>query len=125
MARTLLAQALLLAGRQQEAAEELGRLLDEAPPQDPRQRLELASLTLLMGDAERAESHLRAVAEQRDATTEIRALARFRLGLIQLGRGLHEAAIATIREALELDPDLPEGREALAAAQQALAAETD
>jgi tetratricopeptide (TPR) repeat protein len=125
VARTLLAQALLLAGRQQEAAEELGRLLDEAPPQDPRQRLELASLTLLMGDAERAESHLRAVAEQRNATAEIRALARFRLGLIQLGRGLHEAAIATIREALELDPDLPEGREALAAAQEALAAETD
>jgi tetratricopeptide (TPR) repeat protein len=124
LARTLLAKALLLANRPDEAVAELGRLLDDHPPEDPRQHLELASMTLLMGDAERAETHLRAIADQPDAAPEIRALARFRLGLLQLGLGDPEAAIATIEQALELDPDLPEGREALAAARQALADST-
>ena len=68
-----------------------------------------------MGDADRAEVHLRAIAQDQKAASEVRALARFRLGLIQLGRGFPAAAIAAIEEALELDPELPEGRQALAA----------
>jgi Flp pilus assembly protein TadD len=116
-ARACLANALLRLERVEEAVLELGQLLDDHPPEDPVDRLDSASKLLLAGDVDRAERHLRAITEM-DAPAAVRALAMLRIGLVQLGRGQPELAAETIRAALTIDPDLPEGNEALAAALQ-------
>lgn len=112
-ARTLLAMALVQLGARGEAAVELGRLLDDHPPENPAERLQLATLLATLGDLERAGRHFAAV---RDLATDVqtRAVALTRLGQLAAARGDRAAALENLRAALALVPDLQEAQAVLA-----------
>ncbi len=74
-ARVQLAMSLFRLGRRGEAISELGRLMDDHPPEDPAERLQLATMLAQLGDPARAMRHFTAVAES-DAPAAVRAQAR-------------------------------------------------
>ncbi len=112
-ARVQLAMALLRLGNRGEAIVELGRLMDDHPPENPAERLQLASLLATLGDVDRAMQHFVAVSEL-DAEPAVKALAHTRVGQMRMQRGQVQAAIESFRAALELAPDQQEAKAALA-----------
>ncbi len=111
-ARVQLAMALLRLGNRAEAIAELGRLMDRHPPENPAERLQLATLLAQLGDVDRAMQHFSAVSEL-DAEPTVRAMAYTRAGQMQMQRGQIQAAIASFRAALKLVPDQQEAKAAL------------
>ncbi len=112
-ARVQLAMALLRLGQREEAITELGRLMDDHPPENPAERLQLASLLATLGDVDRAMQHFTAVSEL-DAEPAVKAMAHTRVGQVQMQRGQIQAAIDSFRAAIELSPELAEAKAALA-----------
>ncbi len=114
-ARVQLAMALLRLGKRDEAIYELGRLMDDHPPKDPAERLQLATLLAQLGDLGRAMQHFTVVSEL-DAEPVIKAMAHTRIGQVRMQRGELRAAIESFRTALELAPELEEAKAALSRA---------
>ncbi|MEE8524392.1 MAG: tetratricopeptide repeat protein [Thermoanaerobaculia bacterium] len=112
-ARILLVLALMRQGDRQGAMTELGRSLDDYPPQDLAERLQLATMLATLGDPGRALGHFSAVAESA-VETPTRALAHTRIGQTLMMRGDLEGAKASLQTALELAPELAEAQAALA-----------
>ena len=112
-ARVQLAMSLFRLGQRDQAILELGRLLDDQPPEDSGERLQLATMLAQLGDPRRAMRHFTAVS-QSAAPAAIRAQAHTRLGMTQAQGGDVQAAITSFRAALELVPDFPEAKAALA-----------
>jgi len=108
-ARVQLSMALLRLGQRVEATTELASVMDDLPPENLTERLQLATLLATLGDLDRAEQHFIAVKEQA-TESQIKALAHSRIGRIQGGRGQIPAAIESFRKAVELDPTLEEAK---------------
>ncbi len=111
-ARVQLAMALLRLGNRDEAILELGRLMDDHPPEDPGERLQLATLLAQLGDPGRAMQHFTAVSKL-DAEPMIKAMALTRIGQVEMQRGRIPSAIESFRAALKLAPELKEAQAAL------------
>lgn len=111
-ARVQLAMALLRLGKRDEAILELGRLMDDHPPQDPAERLQLAALLATLGDVARAMQHFTAVSKLA-VEPEVKAMALTRLGQIRMQQGEIPAAIESFRAALKLAPEQKEAKAAL------------
>jgi tetratricopeptide (TPR) repeat protein len=112
-ARILLVLSLMRLGDHQAAREELARSLDDHPPSDAGERLQLASMLATLGDPGRALPHFTAVAKSA-AETSTRALAHTRIGQTLMMRGDLAGARASLQTALQIDPQLAEARAALA-----------
>lgn len=89
-ARVQRALSLARLGHREEALLELGQLMDDYPPEDPEERLNLSSLLMLLGDLERAFRHFEAILES-GAPDPLRARAQLRIGQIQRQRGAQGA----------------------------------
>ncbi len=113
-ARVQLAMALLRLGNRGEAIAELGRLMDDHPPENPAERLQLATLLATLGDVDRATEHFIAISQLDDAEPEVKALAHTRVGQMRMQRGQVQAAIESFRAALALAPGQQEAKAALA-----------
>lgn len=111
-ARILLVLSLMRQGDRQGAVTELGSSLQDYPPQDPAERLQLATMLATLGDPERALTHFSAVAASA-AETPTRALAHTRIGQTLMMRGDLDGAKKSLQTALTLDPTLAEARAAL------------
>ncbi len=111
-ARVQLAMALLRLGDRDQAILELGRLMDDHPPEDLGERLRLATLLAQLGDLDRAMQHFIAVSEL-DAEPTVKAMAHTRVGQVRMQRGEIPAAIESFHAALELAPELKEAKAAL------------
>ena len=116
-ARARLGAALMKVGRQQEALGELGRLLDDNPPEDPENHLQMASMLLVLGDEERALRHLRDLADGA-GSAEVRARAHSRIGASLLVAGDVAGGVSHLERALEIDPGLEEAQQSLEGARQ-------
>ncbi len=111
-ARILLVLALMRQNKGPEAMAELGRSLDDHPPENPVERLQLATMLATLGDPGRAMTHFAAVAESA-AEAATRALAHTRIGQTRMVSGDLDGAMASLRTALELDPQHAEAKAAL------------
>ncbi|MEM7584891.1 MAG: tetratricopeptide repeat protein [Acidobacteriota bacterium] len=112
-ARMQRAISLLQLGRRGEAIEEVGRVVDDEPPTDPTERLQLAMLLATLGDLPRADRHFQAVLAL-DAPASIHAMTHLRMGQLRILTGDRAGAIASLQSALELQPGLQEAEAALA-----------
>ena len=113
-ARGLRAKTLMVLGRRTEAAQEMARLMDEHPPEDPAERFRIAGALAQLGSLDQAYRHLIAVADDSKAPDRLKALAHLNIAGIELGNGNHEEARRHLQSALALDPDLKAAEQALA-----------
>ena len=111
-ARVQLAMALLRLGNRELAITELGRLMDDHPPENAGERLQLATLLAQLGDLDRAMQHFIAVSKL-DAEPAVKGQAHARVGQVQMQRGQIQAARESFRAALQLAPELKEANAAL------------
>jgi tetratricopeptide (TPR) repeat protein len=92
-------------GRLAEAGSDMGLLLDLHPPDDPAERLRLASMLLSLSGDDRALRHFEVVAASK-ASPQVRAQAHILIGQVQIRRGDRAAAEASFQRAASLDPSL-------------------
>jgi tetratricopeptide (TPR) repeat protein len=99
------ASCLARLGRTEEAGRRMARLLDAHPPDDPGERLRMASMLLSLGEHAIARRHFSIVADS-DAPAEVRAQAHLLIGRVEMEEGDRAAAAASLDRALALDPAL-------------------
>lgn len=113
--------SLLRLGRGPEAVAALGQLLDEHPPQDPAERIRLATLVLSLGDVERAVEHALDVLDL-EAPNSVHAQAHLIIAQSLMRLGKTDEAIQSFEKAVETDPEFELAKKALEQARK-LAAE--
>lgn len=114
--RVQLSRAMSLAalGRRQEALGSLIEFLDRGAPQDAMTRFEFASAVGALGDSRRAFEHFSAVIEL-NPPAALRAQTHLRVAVLFERDGEVEKAVANLRQALEINPNLEAARQKLAA----------